>query len=234
MRIKALVKTEMIEILRNPTINGMPLIVIGLTVIYALMAGQAPSGFFVAASLMMAAYVVGFQVPTLSIAESKERRTLEAVMLTPVTPMEVIGSKVVVATLFSAATGAICMAIYRTAPANWLLLLLGFLLALLIAISLGLLIGLLAKDQKSAGVLSAPVMMVLLLFTIMPWPEISMTVWDAMRWLPTRPLLEVMMTAMGDYESSTPTWQSILIMLPYVALCLLAAARQVRRQASAR
>lgn len=235
MRIKALIKAQMIEVLRNPTINMMPLLVIFLSVLYALMSEQGgPSGYFVAASLLMAAYLVGFQIPTLSIAEDKEKRTLEAVMLTPVTAWEVMGAKAFVGILFSVITGAICMGLYRQLPANWLLLLLGFLLSLLIASSLGILIGLIAKDQKSAGVLSAPIMMVLLLFTIMPWPEISPPVWEAMRWLPTRPLLELMMGAMGDYEPGVPAWQSVLVMLPYVALALVLAVRQVRRQASAR
>jgi len=42
--------------------------------------------------------------------------------------------------------------------------------------------------------------------------------------------MELMLEASG-FEVETPAWQSILVMLPYVAAAMTAAIRQVRRQA---
>ncbi len=234
MRMKALVKAQWLEVRRNPSLLMLPIVVLFLTLIYSLMAGDGPSGFFVSASLLMTAYMVGFQIPTLSIAEDKEKRTLEAVLLTPATPVEVIGAKAIVGALISTGTGVIALLIYKVTPADPLLLVVTFGLALLLAVSLGVLIGLVAKDQKSAGVMAAPVMIVLLLFTVMPWPEFAPQIWAAMRWLPTRPVMELMLQATTGIEGDTPVWQSILVMLPYVALAAFVSVRQVRRQASAR
>jgi|GEM_PF-1639409 len=234
MRLIALVKAQLLEFRRNPTVLMLPMIVVGLSVLYSLMADEGPNGFFVAASLLMTVYMVGFQIPAMGIAEDKEKRTLEAVLLTPATGWEVIGAKVIVGALISAGTGLLTMLVYKEAPANPLLLLVGFTLSLLLSLSLGTLIGLIAKDQKSSGVLSAPVMMALLLFTIMPWPEFAPAVWEAMRYLPTRPVMELMLEATTGETGEVPAWQSILVILPYVLVALAVAARQVRRQASAR
>lgn len=234
MRIKSLVKAQLIEMKRNPSIVMMPIVVLVLVMIWATIDEGAPGGFFPAASLIFTAYMVALQIPVLSLSEEKEKRTLEAVLLTPASPAEVIGAKIIVSAAVSLLTGVISLVIYQQAPANLLLFLVGFGLALVLTISLGVLIGLIAKDQKSAGVISAAVMMFLAFGTVMPWEHTMPALWSVMRWLPTRPLLELLLEAMTGLAAEIPAWRSVLVMLPYVALALFISVRQVRRQASAR
>lgn len=239
MRIRALIKSELTETWRNPTLLTLPAVVLGLALIYSLMAGSEvakaeDSTYLVAICLVMAAYMVGTQFPATSLAENKEKRTLEAILLTPARPMDVIAAKVAVATLFCAVTSVLCLLIFRTAPGLPWLLLVGFLLIFLFTISIGVMIGLVAKDQKTAGVISAPIMMVLLLGTAFPWQFTLPDIWAWMKWLPTRPLMELMNAGLSGETQGIPVWQNIGIMLLYVGLTLALAVQQVRRRASAR
>lgn len=229
-RMKSLVVVELIEVWRSPTMFMMPLVVLVLTAIWGAVARDGSDGYLLAAVLLMTAYLVGFQIPALSLAEAKEKRTLEAVLLTPASPLEVIGAKALVGVGISLVTAGFALLILRQYPIRPGLMLLGFALALLLAVSLGILIGLVARDQKTAGEISAPVLIVLLLGSTMPWPRISPGLWEAMRWLPTRPLLELLQGAGGGHL--TAPWQPTLVMLFYAALSVFAAARIIRRQAS--
>jgi hypothetical protein len=93
-------------------------------------------------------------------------------------------------------------------------------------------IGLYATDQKSAGVMGAPIMVVLLMGSTMPWEEIMPGFWAAQLWLPTRPLSELF-TA-GITGGDLPILRHALVMLPYIAVVFWLCARQIRKSASAR
>lgn len=234
MRIRSLVKAQLIETQRNPTLLMLPVVIICLVIVWSMIPGDESKAFFPAATMVMVAYMVALQVPVLSLSEDKEKRTLEAVLLTPASAVEVIGAKVIVGTILSVGTAVIALAIYQKLPVNPFLFVVGFGLALILTMSLGTVIGLIANDQKSAGVISAVVMLIMGTGSAMPWEHISPAAWSVMRWLPTRPVLELLLEAMTGEKTGTPAWQSVLVMLPYVALAFFISVRQIRRQASAR
>ena len=232
MRFAALFRVQLLEIRRNPIMGMMPTMIIVLTAVWALLADEGSRPFMISAALLMAPYMVGLQVPAQSLAEERDKRTLEALFLTPARPMEVIGSKLAATALIAVFAAGVSLAIFKTTPAHPAILGAGFGLAMLLNMSIGTAIGLLAPDQKSAGMLAAPFMMVQLFGTMMPWEEALPGFWAVSAYLPTRPMFELFQMGVAGVER--PVLRNILVLLPYVLVPLAFAVRQIRRQASNR
>lgn len=232
MRMLAILKSQWVETYRNPTLILMPLIVVATSFVYSLMNVADDDGYFPTFLLTMTVIMVGTQLPSLSMAEEKEKRTMEAILLTPVRPLEIIAAKLVITALLCAITGGASVLVVGSSPVDPLLAVLAVLLGFLLYGAIGVIIGLLSKDQKTAGIIGAPIVMFLMFGTILPTSEVPAIVGKVMAWLPTRPLQELLLAAFSTAEFQTV--RNTLVMLPYIILSYAIAVYLLRRQASAR
>ncbi len=177
--------------------------------------------------LLYAVWIGGGMVPAASLVEEKERRTLQALLVTPTQVADVLMSKGVLGCVLALAAGLITLAINSAFGAQPAALVLVLALAALMSAALGLLLGSWAPDtntlftvQKGGGVLLfAPV-----IFFI--WPNLPQ--WIA-KVFPTyyflSPLFEI---AIKD-ASLADVWPELAIGLAICVVLFGAVFRMGRR-----
>lgn len=238
MRIGALLQLQWWDVRRNPLIILFAVTTLVMSLIMSLLPG-AKSGEIddvlevMSMMLTMAVYFIGWNVPSVGLAEEKEKRTLEATLLTPVRPMEILLARAALAGIMTLAAGLVVVLIFRQMPVRPVLLAFAYVVAALFTISLGTLVGLLSPDMKSMNSLGTPVVLVLLFASTLPWKLIAPVAWTVQAWLPTRPLVELLRAGTTG-ESSYPLVQDALIMVFYIGLVVWACVRLMRRMGVAR
>lgn len=232
MRLLAIVKSQWVETYRNPTQALMPLLIIATSLVFSMASSNGAEPSPAPMVLIMCVIMVGSQLPALSMAEEKEKRTMEAILLTPVRPLEMIGAKLLVSGVICALTSLAATAILKASPVRPGMAILGVLLGVLFNGALGVTIGLLSKDQKSAGIIGTPVVMLLLFAGILPVSQVPPLVATIMKWLPTLPMNQLFEAAFSGGEF--PSIRNALVALVYTILAYALSALLMRRQASAR
>ena len=175
-KLNILLNKEFKDILRNNTIIFMAILPIGMTFLYQFMFNaqieydeympEMAMFVLIFATSMALAMIPGSALPTI-IAEEKEKNTLRTLILSDVNGGEFLLSKTItiLVVLF-----AVLSAIFFIAGVDVSHLPMFLLTCLLAAISLsliGALIGLISKNQMSAGMIASPVMMVLMLLPML-------------------------------------------------------------------
>ena len=100
MRFAGLVRGELWALKRNRRILMFMAMMLGMAAIYALDAQGTST--FLPVVLIVAIYAGIWQMTVNSLVEEKERRTLEALLVTPARPLEIIGAKAFVGVLLAA------------------------------------------------------------------------------------------------------------------------------------
>jgi ABC-2 type transport system permease protein len=235
MRFWTLLQLQWWDARRNPMIMLFSLITVVMGGIMAMMmsgSGREMGVYTLGMMLIMSAYFVGYNVAQIGLVEDKEKRTLEALLLTPVRPIEIVLSRALLALVMTAATGLILVLIFRQIPARPAVLAGGFLLTMLFAIATGTLVGLISPDMKSTGYLGTPIVMALIFATTLPWKLFLPAVWEAQAWLPTRPAADLIEA--GVSGAAVPLVRDVLLMAGYTALVIWLCTRQMRRFGAAR
>lgn len=226
-----LVQAQVWEMRRNPMIIMAPVMVILMAGFFSIMPdlNDKMPGMAPALLVLMTAFIVGWMIPSISIAEEKERRTLEALLLTPARPLEILGAKAVIAVITALICSVSIMAFYQEFPERPVLFLAVFLVALTMTISAGTFIGLVMPDARSVGAVSTNIML-LVFFTGFPVIGLALPkVWDALLWLPGRPVYELFRAAWTGHDTEIVRHTAVLLV--YTALAVFAFSRQLRRQA---
>jgi len=233
MRAKALTTALLWDFIRNPMILSPALIVPVMAWVMTAMVNGEPEGMAVAAPvlLVMPAYFLGWMTPAFSLAEAKEKRSLEAMLITPLRSWEYIGVQAGVSVVLSLAAGAVVTLIMGQPPASPVLFSLAYLLLTLFTVAGGLIMGLLLPDSRSLGSAGTPVMLALIFSTTLPWALFLPVVWEVQAFLPTRPAVELLMAGYAGQEA--PILKDSLIMLAYTALLVYFCVRRLRRLAFA-
>lgn len=227
MRLVALARAQMQDIVRNPMVlfflACMPMMG---AVMKATMPTSAHS-FLATTLFVMTAYFAGWTIPSFTLAEEKEKRQLEALFLTPVRPWQVVLVKGGIGLVGSVGLGLLMFPILGESPQHPLLWLASYTVLTLFAVGIGTLVGLLVKDMRSLGVGGTPVVLVFILASTLPWALMQPGIWAVMAWLPTRPAVELI--AAGITGEAVPVARNLLVMLVYVGLLWLLNARLIRR-----
>jgi ABC-2 type transport system permease protein len=234
MRFRTLLQLQWWDVRRNPLIIMFSLTTVAVGGMLAMMTGGDPDAGMQNLSmvLIMSTYFIGYNVAQLGLVEEKEKRTLEALLLTPVRPIEIVLSRALLSVLLTGATGVILVLIFRQMPARPGVLAGVFLLTMLFAIAIGTLIGLMSPDMKSTGYLGTPVVLLLMFATTLPWRLFVPAVWEVQAWLPTRPVAELLLA--GVTGEPVPLVRDVVLMLGYTALVIWLCTRQMRRFGAAR
>ena len=132
------------------------------TMIYSDMEG-IPTGFVTILCIVLVLSIIPVNILANMVAEEKEKHTLRSLMMANVSASEFLLSKATVALLLVVLDSFLIFICCGEGFLN-----IGYLLIVITIVSIGLLffgalVGLLSKDQMSAGTLSSPIMILLML-----------------------------------------------------------------------
>lgn len=231
MRLQTLVQAHLWEFRRNPMLLMSPLLMLFMSGLWRVMMPETDAReLFSIMVLIMCAYMVGFQALAMAVAEEKEKRTLEALMLTPARPAEIFAAKVIVTTGISVVTALLCLAMWGLPPRLGVVAF-AFLLAQLFALAGGFLMGIVVRDVKQTG-MATPLWLLIFFTGFPPLANLYPKIWAAMAYLPSRPVLSMM--TVGWTGAGQVAIRDVLVMLAYTVLLAWLAVRQLRKQALAR
>jgi len=230
MRFISLVRGEFWALKRNRRVVTFMLLMLGMAAVYALDAQDGAN--FLPVVLTVSIYTGVWQMTVTSLVEEKERGTLEALLVTPARPLEIIGAKAAVGVLLAALMSALIVLLFRQPPQSPVVLLAGVGLAIGFATASGALVGIVARDMKTSSFYRTPILALLVSATIIPWQDSGWAVGEVMRWTPTRPVQELLWG--GWTGAPVPLAQNCAVMLFYIALLLAVGARILRQQATSR
>jgi ABC-2 type transport system permease protein len=153
-------------------------------------AGQFASGnlslqhFFMMTLVILAMLTLGVNTMPNMMIEEKERHTLDAILVSPASPVDVVLGKAIVGMLFMAADVAILLGINNGLAGQWPLTLLLIFLGCIMMVLMGLLIGTAFQRQVTANMWGTVVVMILIIPTwfVSGGPDIIRTL---VRALPT-------------------------------------------------
>lgn len=177
--------------------------------------------------MLYAVWIGGGMVPAASLVEEKERRTLQALLVTPVQMADVLVGKGVLGVVLALAAGVITLAINNAFGAQPAALLLTLALAALMSAAIGLLFGSWARDTnmlftaaKASGVLLfAPVVFFI-------WPNLPQ--WIA-KVFPTYYFLAPLFEIAVKGASLADVWPELGIGLALCAVLFMAVFAMGRR-----
>ena len=165
-KIKALFSKDLKDSLKNTNAIIMVALPLLFCILYSFMGiggEELGPSFVLFISVQMNLCMVPIAFLSLIIAEEKEKNTLRTLMLANVSAGDFMLSKALVAFLYMELVNLLCFVITKSA----LSLLPAFLLITALSgfsiILIGALLGILAQNQMSAGTLTVPVMLLLLL-----------------------------------------------------------------------
>lgn len=176
-KIGVLLKKESKDLLRNSTVAVLIIMPIAMTFLFKFMFESSTDGIeeashFVGvfvlsfATSMAIAVIPGSVLPT-TIAEEKEKKTLRTLMLADVNGVEFLISKALIVFLLLLFTLIVIFFITGVSLSVLPMYLLTCIIASISILLIGSLIGLMSKNQMTSGVISAPIMMVLMLMPMM-------------------------------------------------------------------
>ena len=149
-RLTALFEKELKETWRNPSVYLMPLLVIGLTLLYHFMLNEMETNkeqkiFFIVLIINFSFIMCNTVITLQSIAEENDKKTLIGLIQTPTTMLEILLSKALLGIILSVIISVISLLLLEQSfSINWS----GFVSLLLLLIfytCLGILAGLLSN-----------------------------------------------------------------------------------------
>ena len=149
-RLTALFEKELKETWRNPSVYLMPLLVIGLTLLYHFMLNEMETNkeqkiFFIVLIINFSFIMCNTPITLQSIAEENDKKTLIGLIQTPTTMLEILLSKALLGIILSVIISVISLLLLgQSFSINWS----GFVSLLLLLIfytCLGILAGLLSN-----------------------------------------------------------------------------------------
>ena len=232
----ALLGKDLKDVVKNPTMLVCCLLPVGFMLFYKNAVGggmegeqaEAFSSMLVSWSLLFTATMVASMATLNAIAEEKEKRTLRTLMLANVSAEQMLASRGLVTLLAIGVVDAACYLVIGQPPAGLPAFLAIGMAGSVPIVLLSLLLGLVARDQMSAGVLSMPI----LVAGIAPmFAQMVDGLSDIAPYLPTGGMNELgMLLAQGELFSSDAI-APVATTLAWVAVAAVAFALLYRRLA---
>lgn len=170
-----------------------------------------------------------FVVPTL-LVEEKEKRTLDALLVSPVRPVEVVAGKAVAGMVYAVLMCVILLAMNRGWVGNWPLTIVAVLLGSLFAVAVGLLMGGLSKTTGQVNTWSSIVMIGLMVPTwggVFGPPNVVETLF---RLVPTYYFADAMRRSLNGSGWSGAVWLDLGVLAGGTALVLAGVVWALRRE----
>lgn len=221
-RVKAVMIKEKQDIGKNSNILVMYFLPILMTLIWSRIIPNMPQGFALGFGLLLLVVLVGMYVPSMMIAEEKEKNTIEVLLLSPATPAEVFIGKGALTIILMFFTSIILIIIGGVEIRLLPVILVGTVLTSIFSVFLGMVVGILSPNQMATGVIGMPVYLLLLLI-----PQLSVLGVEIInqigKFLPTYYYFELLRLALeqGQGWSSMLTHFLIIIMSIVITFIVL-------------
>lgn len=161
-RTYAIARKDFKDISKNLYVSPMFLFPPFLAALYSRMGMDSLTGtYFV---LIMAFTLVGTFMQSALVAEEKEKNTLRVLMLSPASPLDILGGKSLLSIVMTAVIVGVSAFLLDYAPSNAVIL--GILFSIILYVGLGTIMGLLTKSVVEASLAITPI---LLLFMGLPF-----------------------------------------------------------------
>ena len=221
-RVKAVMIKERQDIGKNSNILVMYFLPILMTLIWSRIIPNMPQGFALGFGLLLLVVMVGMYVPSMMIAEEKEKNTIEVLLLSPATPAEVFIGKGALTIILMFFTSIILLIIGGVEIRLLPVILVGTVLTSIFSVFLGMVVGILSPNQMATGVIGMPVYLLLLLI-----PQLSVLGVEIInqigKFLPTYYYFELLRLALekGQGWSNMLTHFLIIIMSIVITFIVL-------------
>ncbi|HHZ14149.1 MAG: ABC transporter permease [Caldicoprobacterales bacterium] len=215
-RIGAILIKEAHDFKTNINILIMYLIPILLAYIYDNFIPGMPRGFALSFGILFLVVMVGMYVPSMMIAEEKEKKTLEVLLLSPANSVEVFIGKGLLTFISIIVSFIILIAMFGGVdPDQMAVILVGGILTAVFCIQVGIIVGLLSKNQMATGVVGTPVYMALLLVPMLGSMG-SPTLEKIAKVFPTYYYNDMLYRALNEFEGN----HTLLDMIPELGILL--------------
>jgi ABC-2 type transport system permease protein len=185
--------------------------------------------YLLVVALIMALAMTGaLVVPTL-LVEEKEKHTLDALLVSPASPADVVASKALTGLVYSLLTTGVLIAMNRGWEGNWPVTVVTILLGALFMVMVGLLMGGLFHTTAQVNTWSSVVMLALTMpswFTILPVPALLQT---ALRLNPTHYLVEALNLSLAGEASLMQVGDQLAVLAGSAVLVFIAVVWTLRR-----
>ncbi len=162
-RILAILIKEFQDIRSNSNLLIMYLMPILFTYIWENLIPEMPDGFGAAFGLIFLVVMVGMYVPSMLIAEEKEKNTIEVLMLSPARPVEIFIGKGLLTFITIIIISVVISIMVGLSFNVQLIIIFATALTSLFAIFVGMIVGMISPNQMSTGVVGLPIYLLLLL-----------------------------------------------------------------------
>ncbi len=215
-RIGAILIKEAHDFKTNINILIMYLIPILLAYIYDNFIPGMPRGFALSFGILFLVVMVGMYVPSMMIADEKEKKTLEVLLLSPANSVEVFIGKGLLTFISIIVSFIILIAMFGGVdPDQMAVILVGGILTAVFCIQVGIIVGLLSKNQMATGVVGTPVYMALLLVPMLGSMG-SPTLEKIAKVFPTYYYNDMLYRALNEFEGN----HTLLDMIPELGILL--------------
>lgn len=218
-KIKALFKLGIEDLLKNMNVFIYIIMPVGFALLYTNMGDMNKDYIFSLCVLLMLAMVPVALMGTI-IAEEKEKNTLRTLVLNDVKATEILVAKALICLLFIVIDNLLMFFIIDLPMTNFLSYQIVCFVVGVAIILFGAVVGLCAKNQMSAGLLSMPFMFILMapLFTGMIDSKIFTTISS---YLPTDAMMEIMLQISEKTVSLSTIGFPIIVILAWGIISII-------------
>jgi len=161
--IAAILLKEFQDIKKNINLLVMYFLPVFFTLIFSYFIPEMPSGFALNFGLLFLVVMIGMYVPSMLIAEEKEKKTLEVLLLSPAGAEEVLIGKGLLTYISILVVTVLLALIVGLEGQSLLIIFISTALIAIFSIFIGMMVGLLSPNQRSTGTIGLPIYMLLLL-----------------------------------------------------------------------
>jgi ABC-2 type transport system permease protein len=171
----------------------------------------------------------GALVVPLLLVEEKEKRTLDFLLTSPASLIEIVAGKALTGVVYSLLIAGVLLAINHKLIGNWPLTVLTLLAGLILVVAIGLFMGSLFQNTMQVNTWASLVLM-LLIAPSFPLPGgLSATLETASRLIPTYYLVEALKLSLAG-TNSAKLWGHLAVVLGFTVGALFAATWGLRRR----
>jgi len=181
-------------------------------------------------SLLVLLAMLGVMVTAGLMLEEKEKRTINALLVSPASPGQVVLGKAITGLVLCLVAAAAWAAFSLAWIVHWVPLLLGAVLGALFTVSVGLVIGGLCEQRQQLTLWGFVLMQPLLLGPAFGQLDfVPVGIRQALSWIPTTPLAKVLSAAFGARAPLAEYAPELALLAAYAGLALALAGWVLRR-----
>jgi ABC-2 type transport system permease protein len=180
--------------------------------------------------LVMALSVTGAFVVPLLLVEEKEKHTLEALLVSPASPAEVIAGKALTGLIYSLIIAGVLVVINRGWEGDWPVTVLAILLGALFTVAVGLLMGVFFRTTMQVNTWASFLMLALMIPSWFTAWEVSMPLESAFRLLPTHYLTKALDLSLAGEASLGRVGGHLAVLAGGAAVVLAAVVWTLRQE----